>query len=206
MINNLRNVIKQIYNYNFQFFTGMYKTYYQKPSSKSLISVDMRLWNAQAAIRAIEYTFGHGEIEKQWHEDVGRRGVELVQEVLQPISRSGKTAASFKYTYDPIGKEIIIFSDEDSAYHIQYGFREAGSVQDLTDWMQYKSEFAGKSEKEKTGIAYAIRNRIESGKTSGARSDITKLPPVGQRKYEYLEEMLKKLEPEIDIALKEYKL
>lgn len=203
---NIRSALKTFFNSARQSWVNFFKSQHKQSSGKGFINVDMKLYNAQGTIAAIQETFNINNVAAAIGDDIGRRGVELVQEALEPISRSGKTKDSFKYRYNPATSTVEIYSDEESAYAIQHGFSESGSIQSLMDWMQYKSEFSGLDSKAKKRVAFAIHNRIENDGRAGGKSTIWNLPPYGKRQYQYLEVALKKLEPEIETVLKDFKL
>jgi hypothetical protein len=196
---SIRSFIQNIFNQWNNYFTGLYRSQYKPPkvSSTSLLHVDMQLYTAQGMSRAVSKTFEDYRIFEGVADRVGEKAVELIKETLEPISRSGDTKDSFEYTYDPISKELKIFSNAKSAYFLYEGFNTPPNTDILMDWMKYKPEFDGLSEKESRRVAFAIRQHMKKGRPPGPASDLGKLPPAGERKYEYLEIAMQKLEPEL---------
>jgi hypothetical protein len=133
-------------------------------------------------------------------DEVGKIGLKIVQDLLEPLSRSGATRDSFSYSTG--GNVVTISSQSDSAYYIGTGFADVPSTTRLQSWMALKPEFAGLSDKESRRVAFAIQYTIKHKIASGANSTISKLQPVGERKYDYIKLATEQLTKQVESLIR----
>lgn len=137
-------------------------------------------------------------------ESIGEMGVERFKEALEPIRRTGEVSDSFTYRIVNGGRGVVIYSDHPAARSIQYGYSTGGSIEALTDWMKQKAEFRNLSEKEQIRAAYFIIKKVKKGFPPGATSDLRRLAPVGERRYDYLSVVGDSLGKDVDALLTSY--
>ena len=157
--------------------------------------------NVDKAVKDLD-NFKDKLTSEQLFDDIGKAGVKIIQDLLEPLKRSGKTSDSF--TYKKEGMSVIIYSDNSAAYYINTGFSEAPSSQALMEWMNYKPEFSGLSASEAERVAFAIRKSIEDGKKPGPASTLSDLQPVGERKFDYVKLAVQQLKDKVDEQLSAY--
>ena len=194
----IKQTIKSIFSRYRSFFTNVYKARYKqvKATKGDLLVVNVRAYNAQGTIQAVLSTLMDYQLFAEIGDAVGKRGVEIIKEKLEPIKRTGQTAGSFDYKYDVASKTTTIFSDDEGAYYLYEGFGTS-KMEALEEWMQQKSEFANLSAKETSRVAFAIRYAIANGQSPGANSDLSRMAPTGERRSIYPEEALQQLEGEM---------
>lgn len=137
-------------------------------------------------------------------EAIGQAGVQRFQQALKPIRRTGDLEGSFQYDIVNDGKGVIIYSDHPAAGSIQYGYKGAGSIEALTEWMQQKSEFRNLSDREQVRAAYFIMKKIKKNFPPGPDSTLRSLAPVGERRYDYITIVRDALEKDIQELLDGY--
>ena len=202
---SIKSVIQNIFNGWRNYFTGLYRAQYKpsQPAPNQFLHVDLQLYNAQGMSRAISKTFEDPRIFDGIADEVGRRAIQYIKEALEPISRTGQTRDSFEYEYNPASKELKIYSNQNSAYFLYEGFNQPPNTDILMDWMKHKPEFGDLSEKESRRVAFAIRQHMAKGRPPGPASDLGRLPPAGQRKYEYLDIVMRRLDSEMNSILEQ---
>lgn len=150
------------------------------PMDFGMFEVTVDASQAIAYMNTLKDAFNSSEIL----DEIGQQGVSIVKDLLEPLRRSGRTQDSWKYKIN--GQSVVIYSDNNAATYLATGFSKAPSTNVLREWMNYKSEFSGLTEKEANRIAFAIRKSILNNSAPGPNSDIAKLQPVGERKFDYI--------------------
>jgi hypothetical protein len=171
------------------------------PAKSINFSFDVRTSKAGEDIVTHMAIYFDQNVRRELLQLIGQRGLEEIRESLRPITRTGGTADSFSYKI--VGNDqLVISSNEPQAASIITGIRGKPPTDALLSWMKNKPEFSGMEEKEQQGIAFAIQRSIAGNKTPGRASTISKLAPVGTRKYNYLEIVERQLSKEIEQALR----
>jgi hypothetical protein len=131
---------------------------------------------------------------------IGRRGVQLIQEQLAPMKRTGSLEDSWQYRIDRAGGRVTIYSDHPAASSILNGYRNT-NIDNLKDWMKSKNEYKGLTDKEKKLVAFRIWKKIKDGRRPEGNSTIASLSATGSRSFDYLTPAAINLQQEIDQIL-----
>lgn len=135
---------------------------------------------------------------------IGKAGVLMFQETLEPLERTGRLRDSFTYQVAP--NSVTIYSDFNSSPYgavIENGYKKAGSYQKILIWMgtvQDQDAFPIER-KERMRVAYAIKVNIDNQIGPGEGSDIGPLNPVGERRFKYMDEVVNLMSAYLDTLL-----
>ena len=141
------------------------------------------------------------DVQATFKREIGKHGRDVVRKTLDPIKRTGKVAKSFKYKIDSSNNSVIIYSDSPAAAGIQSGIRHTGHTDSLISWLRTKKEHRKKSDKELKKLAFFIRRKINRGDAPGPGSDLRRLEPQGERKFDYITIAAKQIEKDLTDAL-----
>lgn len=192
---NIANVARNVFN---QAFRTPPQTYGNPNSGLSFV-IAAGIPGFQAINRALFHIFLDKSVSAQLLHQMGEAGVAIVKDVLSPIQRKHPSPIidSFRYKIDLTNNSVSIYSTHPGAYAIQYGIERAGSADAIEDWMQEKPEFDGLDAKQSRRVSFAIRAAINSGMKPGPLSTLGRLPPVGERRFDYVAEASTRLDGEI---------
>ena len=160
---------------------------------------DKSLANAAGKLEGIANVMGSGQLPRVILESLADTAKDVMKEKLEPISRTGRLRGSITSNVANNFRSEVRSSAE-YADAINEGTLGVPSAQKIEKWMERKAEFSGLSGKARTRVAFAImysmKNKKNENKTG--RSDMTKLPPTGERKYDYVGETLDEMNQEIN--------
>ncbi len=130
--------------------------------------------------------------------EIGKMGVKIVRDIVEPIKRTGGFERSWKYKIGSDGDSVSIYSDHKAASSLQRGINYVGSTQSLVAWLRTKKEHKGKSESELNRFAFNIKRKIDRGDSPGDGSTLKTLAPQGERRFDYLAEASNQISEELD--------
>lgn len=160
----------------------------QPPASQGLnLSFDVQTATAAGSVAAKMTIYLDREIRRELLEQIGKDGVAAVHKALEPVTRTGKTADSFRYRIGSDGQSVVIYSTLPQASRLAKGISGKPSSDDILTWMQSKSEFSGMSDRERKRVSFAIQKSIAKKSAPGSNSTLKSLSPTGQRAFNYFE-------------------
>ncbi len=155
--------------------------------------------NAAGKLEGIANVMGSGQLPRVILESLADTAKDVMREKLEPISRTGRLRGSISSGVANNFRTEVRSSAE-YADAINEGRMGVPSAQKIEKWMERKAEFSGLSGKTRTRVAFAImfsmKNKKNLNKTG--RSDVTKLPPTGERKYDYVGETIDEMNAEMN--------
>lgn len=171
----------------------------KQSGSSPHVGMEMNMAEAAGTAFAAINVFQDPKLIDDIMEEIGQRGVEIVREKLQPVTRSGATADSFDYRLTPDGVEI--FSNDPQAAALQEGIKGRPPRDKLVAWLKTKPEHAYKQDKELQRLGFLIQRSITLKRNPGKESTLAMLKPQGKRSMDYVTESAMQLMQEVNREL-----
>lgn len=172
------------------------------PPTSNTFSASSNVDNAASKLEAIARAAEPDKAPREISRELAHEARREIQDLLDPISRSGNARRSIQVKENPDDSYSVI-TDGTAPYleAIEEGDVDSGvpPVQNLLEWMKYKNEFSGLPYNRRKKIAYAIQRSMRDNRTPNktGRSDLVDLPPRGERRYEFTKESLRRMEADI---------
>lgn len=161
-------------------------------------SIDKNTAKAVGTVSSIYRMVANGTVTGEVLRGLGNAAADEMKNQLRPITRTGEFRDSIKADVSSNHK-VSVESSAVQADAIRGDNSGVPSAQDIETWMAEKPEFASLMGKERTRVAfaimYSIKDKVNQNKTG--RSDITRLPPAGERRYEYVKETVSAMQGQI---------
>ena len=161
--------------------------------------VDPSTADAVAKLDAISTVMGSGRLPRTILESLADTARDTMKDKIDPISRTGRLRDSITSRVTTNFRSEVRSSAE-YAQQIAEGEQGVPPPSALEKWMERKPEFASMDSKQRRRVSFAIFFSIKKDKNQNktGRSDITNLPPTGERRYDFIKATLDEMGPEID--------
>lgn len=159
------------------------------------------LQSVQGRLKGIADSFQDHIVPQIIVSEIARETRDTIRELLEPISRTGNLKRSMEW--HELGSGMAdVTTTSDYAEKIEEGDFDVPEIDELLEWMTNKSEFSGKSFKERRRIAFAIQYSMEKKKNEGVsgNSTLRKISPTHNRKYPFVDIAVERMEPKIQSA------
>ena len=161
------------------------------------ISISRTSIAAIAKIEGIYNVVSHGTSSRIILEELADAATNEMKRQVAPISRTGRLRDSFE-SHMATAARSEVRSSVEYAESIAEGLG-VPSPDRLVEWMKEKPEFQNLSGKKRKRVAFAIYYSIKKkhNQNKTGRSDVTALPPVGERRYDYIKETLNHMDDDL---------
>lgn len=162
-------------------------------------TVDKSTAGAVGKLEGIARVMGSGMLPRVILSSLADTAAEHMKDRLDPVSRTGRLRDSINVN-SPNDFRSEVRSSAEYANAINEGTTGVPPPDKLEKWMERKPEFSQMSAKKRRRVSFAIHYSIKKNfnLNKTGRSDITNLPPTGERRYDYIGATLNDMEPEID--------